>query len=368
MTDHSSEITPDEVRSALREFFADRPGTPEARRMLDGAGLDRDTWSTLAEQLGLAALGAPEAWGGTALGVDHLVAAGEECGAALYAGPARAAAAIALSLAALDPEQVPDDLAACVHDVLAGDAVPGLSVLEVSDAAPEYADGVLSGRIAAVTHGTDADLVLCVARTVAGPAAVLVDVRSAADRFLVPSADGGLALADIVVDGAPAVHVTRDADGLDRHRHLVRLLLAAEQVGGATGCLTGMVDYAAIRHQFDQAIGSYQAIQHRCANLAIDIAAARALVAAAAAATDSGEHEAARQLGLLARAHATDVFDVAADGYIQVSGGIGFTWEHDAHLFFRRARTVAALGGTAARHRDLAVEACCLDQLLAPVS
>jgi alkylation response protein AidB-like acyl-CoA dehydrogenase len=255
-----------------------------------------------------------------------------------------------------------------VGDCLVGEAVPGLALVDTRTTFTP--GGTLSGRIAAVTHGRAADAVVCVADNAAGPVLVLADVRRAVDRQAVTTADLGGPVADLVVADAPAVALTTpgDTEGLARHEATVALVLAAEQVGGATGCLTGIVDYAGVRTQFGQLIGSYQAIQHRCSTLAIAATAARALVAAAAAATDAGQDQQARTLGLLARAEAAEVFNRAADDYIQVSGGIGFTWEHDAHLYFRHARSTAALGGVPVRHRDAAVEAGCLDLLLAPAS
>ena len=147
---------------------------------------------------------------------------------------------------------------------------------------------------------------------------------------------------------APAALLTEPGDGvtLGRRRRLSSLLLAAEQVGGAQSCLNGMVEYATVREQFGKLIGTYQAIQHRCAQTAVAIASARALVGAAAQAHDAGDDAVAEQLALLARAEAADSYSAASDALIQVSGGIGFTWEHDAHLYLRRAYGIAQfLGG-----------------------
>src|SRR5699024_2783752 len=129
--------------------------------------------------------------------------------------------------------------------------------------------------------------------------------------------------------------------------------------------LHATVEYAKVRTQFGQVIGGYQAIQHRCATTAVDIASARSLLVAAARASDRGGVD--HGLSLLAKAESSEVFRSAAGGLIQVPGGIRFTWEHDAHLFFRRARSTAVLGGTPEELRDHAVSEGCLDLLL-PVS
>src|SRR5699024_8584767 len=152
------------------------------------------------------------------------------------------------------------------------------------------------------------------------------------------------------------------ADALRRFGDVGRLLVAAEQVGGAEGCLHATVEYAKVRTQFGQVIGGYQAIQHRCATTAVDIASARSLLVAAARAIDRGGVD--HGVRLLAKAESSEGFPCAADGLMQVSGRIGFTWAHDAQLFFRRARSPALLGGTPAELRDHGVSEGCLDLLL----
>ncbi len=367
-------ISPDEIRDSIRDYFAEHPGIDEVRdnrddeKRLAGAGFDRDGWSVLARQLGLIGIAAPESWGGMGLPTSCLVAAAEECGAALYPGPTRASMLLAAALGGIVPDDVPSQLRSVVQDFLGGAAVAGVST--TGEGAPaEFRDGRVTGRLAAVTHGTVADLVVSVVESVDGPALALIApaVRpTRTERIPVPTVDLATPLADVVLTEVPAMLLGQvgDVAGLDRFRTLEALLLAAEQVGGAEGCLAGMVSYATLREQFGKVIGTYQAIAHRCSDTAIDAASARALVAAAADALDDGGDVAARQLTLLARAEAADGFVAASNAFIQVSGGIGFTWEHDAHLFFRRARATAAIGGTPAELRDQAVVSGCVDLLV----
>ncbi|WP_122816084.1 acyl-CoA dehydrogenase family protein [Nocardioides pantholopis] len=374
----TQDLSPDEVRVSLRAFFADRPGVAEARRIRDAAeddaltrdGFDRDRWARAAEQLGLAAMGVPEHWGGLGLDVAHLVAAVEECGTSLYPGPARAALLAGWSLAGVPAgAPVPEEVTRAVDGLLAGDVVPGWSTAADPERAPRLVDGRLTGTAVRVTHGHAAGLVLCLARTDQGPVVALAAVSRDAARIGVDTIDLTTPRADVVLRGAPAVAVTAPhEDDVERHLTVARLLLAAEQVGGAEGCLAAMVSYAAVREQFGTLIGTYQAIQHRCSDIVIHTSAARGLVTAGAAAVDGGEDAAALRLGLLARAEAGDCFLAASSGLIQVSGGLGFTWEHDAHLFFRRARATASVGGTPEHHRHRAVEAGCLDLLGTPTS
>ncbi|MEP9414890.1 acyl-CoA dehydrogenase family protein [Gordonia sp. VNQ95] len=205
-------------------------------------------------------------------------------------------------------------------------------------------------------------------QTADGPAiaAVAVSAGGSVERSAVPTIDLATPLADVTVVDVPAIVLVAPGNmvGLQRFRNAQMLLLAAEQVGLAQGCLKQMVEYASFREQFGVRIGTYQAISHRCARTAVSIAAARALVAAAAEEIDRGNDTAATQFTLLARAESADAQAAASDALIQVSGGIGFTWEHDAHLYFRRARATGALGGIPARLRDAAVRAGCLDLLL----
>lgn len=374
------DLSVDEVRAALREYFADNPPLEQIDRDRDQTdpadpGFDRDAWRVMAEQLGLIGITAPEAWNGMGLDTAYAVAAVEECGAALCSGPVRASVLLALTLADLDPAAVPTEFTALVEGFLVGEVLAGSSI-RVVRSGPDFRGetgslaGRLTGRIEAVTHGGVAGLILTVATTAAGPAVVLAAPGSAAARSPVPGVDLATPLADVVVADAPAVLLTRpgDDDAVTRFRTVEALLLAAEQVGGTQGCLDHMVDYAKVREQFGVVIGTYQAISHRCATTAIAAAAARSLVASATEAVDNHDTTLARQYTLLARADAADAYTAASNALIQISGGIGFTWEHLAHLYFRRARATAAIGGTPAQLRDRAVEAGCLDLLLRGVA
>ncbi|MET9199567.1 acyl-CoA dehydrogenase family protein [Gordonia sp. NPDC003585] len=365
------DISTDEVRTSLRTYFADHPGIAEVRHNRDAtdqtgrtaAGFDVAGWRTLSEQVGITGLGTPESWGGLQLPAAHLVAAAEECGATLYPGPVRATLLLSAALVGVDPDAVPTQEREVVESILAGSAVVGTPT---GDNTLTYADGRVSGRLGAVTHGAVAHVIVASVSTPQGPALALIHTGDARiERTSVPGVDLVVPLADIAFSDTPALLLTTPADAgvLARHHRLETMLLAAEQVGGAQGCLTGMVEYAKVREQFGQVIGTYQAISHRCAHTAVATAAARALVVAAADAHDADNASAAEQIVLLARAQAADTYSDASSALIQVSGGIGFTWEHDAHLYFRHARATAAIGGTPDQFRDRAVTAGCLDLL-----
>ena len=157
----------------------------------------------------------------------------------------------------------------------------------------------------------------------------------------------------VALDAVPALRLG-DGPGLDSGGLLDvgRTLLAAEMAAAAEACLDAAVDYAKRRVQFNRAIGSFQAVKHGCAQLAVEIDAAWAAAdwaAMLAAAGDPGLGTAA----LIAKAQAAETFTACAGWNIQVHGGIGFTWEHDAHLYLRRAKADEALFGSTARHRSL---------------
>ncbi|OZC34358.1 acyl-CoA dehydrogenase [Gordonia polyisoprenivorans] len=367
------------MRAALRDYFATRPGLDEVRRTRDGrqpSGFDESSWRTLATDVGLCSLGIPPRWGGLGLGLDCLVAAVEECGAALYPGPVRAAVLAtwalgegALGEGALGGLTDAVDLTGTIDGLLSGMVVPGSTLgTEITEpqSLPLWRAGAATGVLSALSHGVVAGLAVTEVRTDDGVAAALVVLDDSADRRSRPTVDFALPRADVTVTDAPALLVTEPGDdaALQRFRDASALLRAAEQVGGAAGCVSLMVEYAGVREQFGHPIGSYQAIAHRCAQTAVDVVGARGLVTAGAAALDRAtfaDPDTAVHLASLAHAAAGETYLAASSSLIQVSGGIGFTWEHDAHLHFRHARTLAVAGGTPAEYYDRAVLDGCLD-------
>lgn len=167
-----------------------------------------------------------------------------------------------------------------------------------------------------------------------------------------PSFDITRPVAKVQLVRAPAEALTAGSPaGVERVVDVARVLLAAEMLGGAEACLERTVEYACNRRQFDRPIGSFQAVQHACADMVIEIDATRAAVMFAAMTAPD-----ARELCIaapLAKAQAADTFALCAASAIQIHGGIAFTWEHDLHLYFRRAKTTEALFGSSAQHRAL---------------
>ncbi|MDN5751030.1 MAG: acyl-CoA dehydrogenase, partial [Pseudonocardia sp.] len=214
----------------------------------------------------------------------------------------------------------------------------------------ELRDGRLSGTVRGVADAGTAHVLL----VPVGDA--VYAVGSEADglaRHEIVSLDMTRPLVDLVLDGANARLVAQGPQVRDAVSDALRIgavLLASEQLGLAERCLDMTVEYLVIRRQFGRVLGSYQALKHRLADLWVLITQARAVVryAAECAATDSPDLPVA---AALAKAHCSVVVQQAAEECIQMHGGIGFTWEHPAHLFLKRAKSSAIALGTAERHR-----------------
>jgi alkylation response protein AidB-like acyl-CoA dehydrogenase len=216
---------------------------------------------------------------------------------------------------------------------------------------------LLDGRKSFVLDGHVADLILVVAQADAGPS--LFAVRGDAEgltRRPLTTLDMTRKQAALTLDGVPAALVGTEggaADVVTRTLRLAVVALAAEQVGGAQRCLDMSVEYAKIRMQFGRPIGSFQAIKHMCADMLLEVESARsaAYYAAWAAQDESDELP---LVSSMAKAYCSEAYFRAAADNIQIHGGIGFTWEHDAHLYYRRAKSTELMLGTPGEHREIA--------------
>ena len=178
------------------------------------------------------------------------------------------------------------------------------------------------------------------------------------ERARLDALDLTRALASVALHGAPAVRVGAGRDTaawLSEVRDLALAALAAEQLGGAARCLDMAVGYAKVREQFGRPIGSFQAIKHKCANLLVEVECGRSAVYHANEAVAAGQPDAALAAAL-AYAYCSQAFTHAAKECIQIHGGIGYTWEHDAHLYLRRAKSSELLFGPPARQRTRLAE------------
>lgn len=359
----------------LEALLAEASSPAQVRRaMATPAGWDPGLWRALAARGVLGLHLAPE-WGGSGRPFSAVAAVAEELGAALACIPHLAT----VVLAATALVRSGDERAASEHlpAIAAGSVVATLAVTEdsgrwderdVRSVARPVAGGreghVLDGRKSYVPGGCSADLVLVVAREEAGrrgPNAVagtgLFAVAGDAPgltRVPLVALDQTRPLARLELAGVPARRVGGVGDGwrivepvLDR----AAVALAAEAVGGAQRCLDMAVAHARTRVQFGRPIGSFQGVQHKLADVLVTVEAARSVVAAAAAAAD-GDRDDLALLASTAKAYCAEAFVRAASESVQVHGALGFTWDHDAHLYLKRARSSALLLGEPAWHRE----------------
>jgi alkylation response protein AidB-like acyl-CoA dehydrogenase len=356
----------EELRRGLRRFLEDRSPLREVRRLMETpAGYDPAVWEQMARELGLQGLTVPVEYGGAGFGpVEQLIVL-EEMGRALLCTPYFATAVLAVqALRASGDEVAQRDLLPGIADgtTIATLAVPeddgGWTTDRLETSARRTGDAwALHGRKSFVLDGTIADRVLVVARTDVGPSLFVIESDAPGlTRRPLETLDMTRKQAELVMDGVPARLVGGEGDAagiVERTAMVAAVALAAEQVGGAQRCLEMSVDYAKLRVQFGRPIGTFQAIKHKCADmlLAVESAKSAAYYAAWAAADGSAELP---LVANLAKALCSETYLQVATENIQVHGGIGFTWEHDAHLYFRRAKSAEVMLGSPTDHREAA--------------
>lgn len=344
------------LRETLREFFAEQAPLERLREPHGGRGFDRKVWAGVAE-LGLPAMIVPEEHGGLGQTAREAWVMFTEAGRGLYGGPLLSGFAATQALLLSGDA---DARAAHLPGIADGSTVATLaldgdgSARSSSAGVEAIADGdtwVLSGAKTAVLAGHAADLLIVSATTSDGVGlfACSGDAEGVTATEL-ESLDLSRPLARVELDAVPARRLA-GADEQTIGAVLDRLLvaLAAEQAGGAEACLDMSVEYAKTRTQFDRPIGQFQAVAHACVDMLARVERTRAASQYAAAADAAGSAEfpvAARA----AAAYCGRAFREVTTATIHVHGGTGFTWEHDAHLFHRRAWTAEHLFGAAAVH------------------
>ena len=354
-----------ELGRIVQQFLADKSSEEAVRILMEtDEGYDPLVWRQMAEQMGLQGLIVPEEFGGSGYGYLELVVVLEQMGAALLCAPYFATVVLAANtlLHSGDDDAKKEYLPA----ITAGESVATLALTEdngrwdedgVTLAATPGADGwTLDGHKSFVLDGHTADLVLVAARGEAGVSlfAVAGDAAGLSRRVL-SSMDQTRKLARLDFAGTPARLIGREGAGwpvVERVLDLAAVALAAEQVGGAQRCLDMSVAYAKERIQFGRPIGSFQAVKHRCADMlvAVEQSKSAAYYAGWCAAELDGDLPVA---AAMAKSYCSEAYFRAAADTIQIHGGIGFTWEHPAHLYFKRAKSSELLFGDPAHHREL---------------
>ncbi len=367
----------EEFRQSLRRFLADKSPAAEVRRLMEtDAGYDPQVWKQLADQLGLQGLAIPEEFGGSGATPVELGIAFEEMGRVLLCAPFFSTVGLAAqALLAAGDDQAKRDYLPRIADgsllatvaVTEADgrwdlaavrmsAVPDSDATGTADSPGEPGAFRLDGTKMFVVDGHIAQVLLVVARTGGGLGLFAVDASAeGVVRTPLQTLDMTRKLARLEFTQAPARLVSGPGDAtaaLTRALDLALTALTAEQVGGAQRCLDMAVDYAKIRMQFGRPIGSFQAIKHKLAEMLLEVESAKS---AAYHAAGSAAEASSDELGVaaaVAKAYCSEAYFHVAAETIQVHGGIGFTWEHGAHLYFRRAKSSQLFLGDEHYHRE----------------
>jgi alkylation response protein AidB-like acyl-CoA dehydrogenase len=355
----------EELRNVVRQFLeAKSPESAVREQMETERGFDPDVWKQMAEQLGLQSLTIPEEFGGQGFGYVELIVVLEEMGKFLLCAPYFST----VVLAANTLLQSGDEAAKkeFLPGIASGETIATLAFTEPSgkwdesgiEMAAESAGGTwkLNGTKMFVLDGHTADLVLVAARTGKGVSLFAVDSgASGLTRTPLATMDQTRKQAKLEFEGVDGRLIGEEGKGWDvlsTVLDLAAVALAAEQVGGAQQCLDMSVEYAKVRVQFGRPIGSFQAIKHKCADMLLEVESAKS-AAYYAGWCASEMNDELPAVASLAKAYCSDAYFHAAAENIQIHGGIGFTWEHPAHLYFKRAKSSELLFGDPTYHREL---------------
>ena len=368
MTDVAGQEELDGLRSGVRDFLAAKAGEEHVRRVVDDdSPYDEAVWSRMADELGLQSLALPAEHGGDGYGFVELQVVLEEMGRALL--PSAFLTTVVMAGSALVASGDAAAQAAYLPAIAAGKSTATVAVAEgdgswatdgLYTTAEHTSDGwMLTGTKPLVIDGATAEILLVAARTAAGPS--LFAVHGDADgvtRRPLRTLDPTRKIARVTFARTPAQLVgSEGAAGpvVERVVDLTATALAAEQVGGARACLEASAAYARDRRQFGRAIGSFQAVKHKCADMLARVELAQAAaVEAAGAAAGAPDSPPLGVTSAVAHVVCSEAYMFVAAENIQVHGGIGFTWEHPAHLYYRRAKaSQLLLGGPAVYHERL---------------
>jgi alkylation response protein AidB-like acyl-CoA dehydrogenase len=369
----------EELRRSVRRFLEGKSPVSEVRRLMETTeGYDEAVWAQMGKELGLQGLHLPEAYGGQGYSFVELVVVLEEMGRALLCAPYFSSVCLAANALLNGATEAQKER--YLPGIASGDTVATLAFTEgngrwdaagITMEATPAGDGFrLDGSKMFVIDGHTAGLVVVAARRAGsggtdGISLFAVDAGAEGlSRTSLSTMDQTRKQARLDFSGVPAELLgpgpgvsPEDTEGggwaaLSKTLDQAAVCLSAEMVGGAQRCLDMAVEYAKVRVQFGRPIGSFQAIKHKCADMLLEVESAKsaAYYAGWAAGEDNDELPV---VASLAKAYCSDAYFHAAAENIQIHGGIGFTWEHDAHLYFKRAKSSEILLGDATYHREL---------------
>lgn len=339
------------LKESAQKFFAGECPIGKVRRLMEtDTAFDATLWAKLAEQ-GYTGIIFPEEFGGVALGIVELVLLMEEAGRALLPGPFFSTVALAGTvLDAISPKEQKKNY---LGPLCRGEARATVAFLEpraswdIADLQLTAIDGKLKGEKLFVTDAAVADWLIVAARN----GVFLVD-RKAPGVRIVPMRGIDLTRKTYSVqfDNAPAKKLG-ETSGLPRALDVATVALAAEMVGAMQRTLELSVEYAKTRKQFGKPIGVFQAVQHQCADMYLETESSRSAVYYAAWTLGENAPDAAAAVSI-AKMYASDASRTVGNRGIQVHGGMGFTWENDLHLYYRRAKASETTLGDATFHRE----------------
>jgi len=354
----------EELRNVVRSFLEDKSPESAVRELMETEeGYDKGAWSQMAEQLGLQSLTIPEEYGGQGFSHVELGIVLEEMGRALLCAPYYSTVVLAAN--ALMQSGNEDAKQQYLPGIADGSTIATVAVAEASgkwspdgiqmEATESGGNWTLTGEKMFVTDGATANLIIVAARANGGIHLFTVDGdASGLTRESLSTMDQTRKQARLTFDNTPAGHLadTNDFAMLSTILDLAAVGLANEQVGGAQFVLEMAVQYAKDRVQFGRPIGSFQAIKHKCADMLLEVESAKS-AAYYASWCASEMNDELPSVASLAKAYCSEAYFHCAAENIQIHGGIGFTWEHPAHLYFKRAKSSELLFGDPAYHREL---------------
>jgi alkylation response protein AidB-like acyl-CoA dehydrogenase len=359
----------EQFRDGVQRFVRDKSPTTEVRRVMESSeGFDRDVWQQLCQDLGLAGIHIPEAYGGAGFGCVELCIGLEEMGRGLLCSPYFGSAILATSaiLHGADDAQK----STLLPLLASGEKIASLAIAEAAGnwdgsdialtATPSNDGFLLDGSKQFVLDGHIADIVIVVARTLGtsgadGIGMYLVEGdANGLQRRAVNTIDATRRLAQLQFSGVRAQLLNSEGNVRQTIARVLdegAIALANEMIGGAQALLDATVEYAQLRMQFGRVIGSFQAVKHKCAEMLLDVELAKSAGYYAAQALDDGDPEVS-SLASFAKATASDTYMRTAIESIQLHGGIGFTWDHDTHLWYKRAKSSEVFLGDPSYHRE----------------
>jgi alkylation response protein AidB-like acyl-CoA dehydrogenase len=355
----------EELRRITRQFLESKSPETEVRRLMETTeGYDPAVWSQMANELGLQSLVIPEEYGGQGFTYVELTVVLEEMGRALLAAPFYSTVVLATNAVLHSGDEAAKK--EILPGIASGETIATLALTEpngkwdlsgVEATATQDGDAwTIDGTKMFVLDGHVADVIVVAARTGAGLSLFKVDGDATGlTRTPLATMDQTRKQAKLEFSGVPATLIGTDGGAeevLGRVLDLAVVALAAEQVGGAQKVLDMSVEYAKDRVQFGRPIGSFQAIKHKCADMLLEVESAKS--AAYYAAWCAAElNDELPEVACLAKAYCSEAYFHSAAENIQIHGGIGFTWEHPAHLYFKRAKSSELLFGDPTYHREL---------------